>query len=456
MTKKWPEGLAVRDLALRALAEAEAVHMHVLMSAVLAKYDYLPVEDKALLKRLVSGVTEKRLIIDGILNKISKQPVEKLEPMLAQALRLGAYQILYMDAIPDYAAADSSVELVKRHIGRRAVGYANAVLRNLARQREALMAEDHGSGLPPWLLSLWERAYGREIVGRMEAALASPPPLYWRLRRDMPQNSVQEWEHRIREAGFSLEPYLGLERHYVSLEKGDVAKMPGFAQGWLAVQNPMSALAVEALGLAPGQRLADACAAPGGKSLLAAELGAEVLAMDKSRSKLDAIGRAQARMEAAMPLAGSLRCLLRDGREAAPELEGWADALLLDMPCSGLGVIQRKRDIPHKLQPEQLAQLCSLQKEIFRATWPMLRPGGVLVYSTCTLHPGENEEMADWIEAEFPFAPASLEAFMPEQLWQAKLDLEARGICAGANRFLALPGYMEGDGFFIARFVRRA
>ena len=241
--------------------------------------------------------------------------------------------------------------------------------------------------------------------------------------------------------------------------------LPGFASGELTVQDVSSALAVEAAGIGKDDFVIDVCAAPGGKSILAAEKAARVLARDISEEKADLIRENIARMGT-----GNIEVQVFDGREFDESLQGTADVVLLDVPCSGLGVIGKKRDIKYRVTPEGLEALRELQRDIVRCAGRLVKPGGTLAYSTCTINRVENEEMVRFIASLPEFAPVSLEDRLPSGLLEQKRRLEElleqnKGAAGETGTKLSdkekaaciqlLPGYMESDGFFIALFCRK-
>ncbi len=241
-----------------------------------------------------------------------------------------------------------------------------------------------------------------------------------------------------------------------------VSGLPGFSEGMFTVQDVNSALAVEAAGIRGGDFVVDVCAAPGGKSVLAAETAARVLARDRTPQKAELIRETADRMGT-----NNVTVQVYDGRVTDEGLVEKADVVLLDVPCSGLGVIGKKRDIKYRVKSENIKEIVKLQRQIIDASWRYVKPGGILLYSTCTVSVGENEEMVRYISNELPFDPVSLDDVLPEAALSARERLSAERVSLGKTsragltkeQSLAciqlLPGYAEGDGFFIAKFRRR-
>lgn len=266
---------------------------------------------------------------------------------------------------------------------------------------------------------------------------------------------------KLREQGAELEQSRYLPYVYYLKGAQGVSRLPGFDRGMFTVQDVSSALAVEAAGIRKEDFVIDVCGAPGGKSLLAAEKAGRVLSRDRTEEKAELIREAARRMRAE-----NIQIQVYDGRMTDEGLLGQGDVVFLDVPCSGLGVMGKKRDIKYRASRESVREMTVLQREIIDASWQYVKPGGTLLYSTCTISIQENEAMVKYISEELPFRPVSLEGRLPGEViafreqfeelrrkngkpsWQ-ELDQEQRRAC-----LQLLPGYTEGDGFFIALFQR--
>ena len=222
-----------------------------------------------------------------------------------------------------------------------------------------------------------------------------------------------------------------------------VQRLPGFAEGYVTVQDVSSMLVTQCAGIEPGDFVLDVCAAPGGKSLHAScklRGSGQVEARDVSEEKADLLRENTERTKAA-----NVRVKVHDARVFDSGMEGKADVLYLDLPCSGLGILGKKRDIKYHVSEESLASLVGLQREIIENCWRYVKPGGILLYSTCTVHRAENEEQVEWMCESFPLVPESLNPYLPEAL-----------ICdeAGRGMLQLVPGVHDCDGFFLARLRR--
>ena len=372
--------------------------------------DGLDRREAAFAARLTYGVLQNAALLDFYLGAYCAQPVEKLEPFVRDVLRLGACQILLMDRVPDSAAVSQAVEMVKSHRRQRAAGLVNAVLRKLSANKEhlpAIPAGDAGAYLsvryshPRWLAERLLALLGREEAEAFLAADNEAAPLV--IQHNPLTCTLPELEGSLRESGVPWTPHPWLPGCGTISGGGDLEKLPAFENGWFRVQDAAARLSVLAAGLCRGDRVLDVCAAPGGKSFAAAADMAgegEIVSCDIHPHKLALIEKGAQRL--------GIRCLsaqLADGRENRPEWNGGFDAVLCDVPCSGLGVIRKKPEIRYK-DPEALKGLPAVQGAILANACRYVKPGGILLYSTCTILPEENEEVAAAFLAGHPdFVP---------------------------------------------------
>lgn len=461
----------IREIPLEILLalEREKQYSNRLIKDVLDKYDYFDTRDKAFIKRVTEGTLERQQELDYYLNHFSSLPVKKMKPLIRCLLRMSVYQLLYMDAVPDSAVCNEACKLAARRGFGALRGFVNGVLRNISRNKDNLPLPDEEReplrylavrySLPEWLAEYWLEEYGREITTAMAAGLMEIHPVSLRFCSGLSTEEIGELVNKMEKTGAVLResPYLPRIR---LLEHGDnISAMPGFPEGKWTVQDVSSALAVELAGIRETDFVMDVCAAPGGKSLLAAEKADRVLCRDVSGEKTALIQENIARMGAK-----NMEIQIRDARCFDEACAGKADVVLLDVPCSGLGVMGRKRDIKHRVDREGMKSLIALQREIVGVCSRYVKPGGTLLYSTCTVNPEENEEMVRFITGELGLIPVSLEAMLPPLLLKQKKETEALRSRQGKDHGLTeeergaciqlLPGYMEADGFFIAKFSR--
>ena len=441
---------AVLDILLE--LEKQTEYSNVLIAAVLDKYDYLDGKEKAFIKRVSEGTIERRIQIDYVLDQFSKTPVIKMKPLIRELLRMSVYQILFMEHIPDAAACNEAVKLAKKRGFKPLQGYVNGVLRNIARGREEIPYPDREKepdvylsvrySMPLWLVVHFREAYGEAACEAILAASLEQRPVSLRLKEGLSEEERKRLFAAWEAAGVTVRehPYHPCAVTVRGAE--GIRRLAGYAEGLFAVQDVSSTLAVEAAGIAPGDTVIDVCAAPGGKALHAAEKAGkngEVIACDVSSHKTEKIEENRKRLEAE-----NVSVLVQDARLRNERLVGKADVLLADVPCSGLGVIGHKQDIKYRVVRESFAEIQAFQKEIITNVIDYIKPGGTLLYSTCTLNPGENEEMAAWICETFGFVRASMQNQLPDVLQDE----------AENGMLQLLPGIHESDGFFMAKLVR--
>lgn len=467
----------VRELVLDMLLqmEAEGTYSNRLVRDVLDKYDYLEGKEKAFLKRLSEGTVERQIQIDYILNYYSKVPVRKMKPLIRCVLRMGVYQILFMDGVLDAAACNEAVKLAAKRKFGQLKGFVNGVLRSIAREKgnieeiypdkkkEPLQYLSVVYSMPEHLVSMWLEDYGRKQTEKMLQAMLEVHPVTIRLRQDLDGWEVgketakregdgkrktggeaREWLlDRMREAGVQVRRHPYLNYAYCLTHLEGVKNLPGFREGLFTVQDVSSMLAVECAGIKAGDFVLDVCAAPGGKGTHAAELlkgTGKALCRDISEEKAALIRENAERLGLT-----NIEVEVHDARVYDAALCAKADVVLADLPCSGLGVLGKKRDIKYHVTQESMEELQNLQKELLDVVWRYVKPAGTLLYTTCTIHKEENEEMARWFLENHPFRMAELSPFLKK----------APEIGMTGDGFLQLlPGVHETDGFFIAKFIR--
>lgn len=407
---------------------------HRLIKSVLDKYNYLEERDKAFMKRLTEGTIERQIELDYYLNACSSVPVRKMKPLIRCLMRMSVYQLLYMDNVPDSAVCNEACKLAQKRKFGNLKGFVNGVLRSIARQKYNLPFPDAKAkpmeylsvkySMPMWLVEMWVKAYGQETTRRMLEGLLAIHPVSLRFRTDLTETERRELIGRIEETGAKLTQSSLLPYLYTLENTESITQLPGYAEGKFVVQDASSAMAVEAACIKQDDYVVDICAAPGGKSMLAAEKAGKVLSRDVSDAKVALIEENIARMGIDNIIVEVYDATVKD-----ETLAEQADVVLADVPCSGLGVMGKKRDIKYHITPEKITSIGVLQREIIQSSWNYVKPGGVLLYSTCTINPGENEQMAAWIVENFPF----------------ELEEERQFI----------PGEDETDGFYYARLRRK-
>lgn len=436
----------VLDMLL--LITEEKVFSHILIRDVLNKYNYWERQNKDFVKRITEGTMERGIQIDYVLDQFSKVPVKKMKPLIRNLLRMSVYQILFMDAVPDSAACNEAVKLAGKRGFRSLQGFVNGVLRNIARGKESIRWPDAGKtpvtflsvfySMPEWLVEKWLKELGEEQTRALLEGLLAIRPVTVRIRKGTDHSQRETWLAQLEEGGVkaNIHPYLPYA--YDLYHAAGVQNLPGFAEGLFAIQDVSSLLVVEAAGIQAGDFLLDVCAAPGGKALHGAERAAWVEARDISTAKTSLIRENAARLQISNVTITEYDARMMDNTQKEK-----ADILFADLPCSGLGVMGKKRDIKYNITEAGIEELLLLQKEILSVVWQYVKPGGVLLYSTCTINRAENEEMMEWFTEQFPFHK---EAF-PEE--------DKVPFSQGKTGMLQLlPGIHSADGFFLCRLRR--
>ena len=439
---------SARDTALKVLiaCRTHGAWADAALKAQLAR-DQLSPQDAALCSRMVYGVTQNRLLLDFYLAAYCSQKPDHLQPPLLDILRLGAYQILFLDKVPDRAAVSEAVELAKRSGRGQAAGLVNAVLRKLSQNKNALPSipdRDEVKFLsiryshPKWLVKRLLELLGRGETEAFLAADNTAAPLTVQVN---PLKTTQEKLTAELEAlGVRVTPHVWVPGCLELSGTGDLTALEPFRVGHFLVQDGAAALAARAAAVTPGQRVLDVCAAPGGKSFGAAfamEDRGEILACDLHENKLKRIQDGAQRLGLT-----SIRTAAADGRDFRPEWEAAFDTVLVDAPCSGLGIIRKKPDTRYK-KADDLFTLPVVQQAILDNACRYVKPGGVLVYSTCTILPEENQQVTD--------------AFLAQHRDFSREDLPLPDQAGQADGQVTLwPHRHDTDGFYICRMRRQA
>ena len=398
--------------------------------------------DNAFVSALVYGVLERSISLDYCLSRHLKQPLKKLKPQVLTALRLGTYQLLFMDKIPVSAAVNESVTLVKKNGCAFASGLTNAVLRAVSKEgfvlpekTEKLRYYSVKYSFPEKLVSLWIDSYGEENAVGIMSSCAGRPPLT--IRVNTLKITQDELISRLENEGVTAEK--SAVENALNLEKcGSIEKLSAFEEGLFHVQDAASQLCAKALEAKPGDNVLDICSAPGGKAFTAAqymENKGRILACDIHSHRLALI------KEGANRLGVNIIDVLRnDASVYNPDMPQF-DRVLCDVPCSGLGIVRRKPEIRHKAFDE-IASLPELQLAILSNAAKYLKKGGRLIYSTCALNPAENESVCErFLENNKDFILKDIS------------DI-AENVYSNNGMITLMPHNNFTDGFFIAAFER--
>ena len=369
-------------------------YSHIVEKAVLDKYDYLPNNEKAFIKRTIEGTIENLIPIDEVINQYSKVKVNKLKPMIRTILRMSIYQLLYMDKIPDSAVCNEAVKIANKRGFRTLSGFVNGILRNISRNKSDIKIDDLNV-LPSWLMEHFKTNYGEDTANIIVQDIKKEHPVVIRERKKLKDVS-------------NMTKVSYLDNAYIVNKGISIADIKGYNDGDFIVQDISSQMVCNIAGIKAGDVVIDVCAAPGGKSIHACDLGAYVYASDISQKKIDYIKQNAKRCNV-----DNITIKVQDATILDESMLDKADVLIADVPCSGLGVIGKKSDIRFKVKKEDLDKIVQIQKKIIDTVHRYVKKGGILMYSTCTLNPDENEKMAQYIVDNYSFEMLYEKQFIP-------------------------------------------
>ncbi len=422
------QAVNVRALSLELLLEIteKKAYSHIVLRGALERYQYLGKQDRAFLTRLTEGTVERMLELDHIIGQYSKVPVKKLKPVIRGILRLSVYQLRYMDRIPASAVCNEAVRLAGKKGFGNLKGFVNGVLRSIVRELDEITCAEPWIqySTPKWIVDQWTEEYGEETALRMLQSQYEERPLTVRVNvQKITREGLME---RLTKEGVHAKKVEGLDCALAISDYDYLRAIPSFREGLFQVQDVSSMRAALLAAPKPGDYCIDVCAAPGGKSLHLAELlqgTGFVEARDLTEEKVSLIEENRVRCGAS-----NVRAVRMDATVLHEASIQKADIVLADLPCSGLGVLGKKRDLKYRMSREQQKELAELQRTILHTVWQYVKPGGTLLYSTCTVHKEENQANTEWFLAHHPF-------LLKEQVQM-------------------LPGMGLWDGFYIAKMER--
>ena len=411
--------------------------------------------DRALFNALIYGVLRWRGRLDYIVAHFSNTPLKKIEPAVLNILRLGLFQIIYLDRIPDSAAVNTSVELT-RHIGAsRAAGFVNALLRKTAANYGSVVFPTLKSdpvaffstahSLPDWLARRWQHRYNSETLTALCNTINAIPPIT--IRTNTLKTSRQQLMRSLEDDVEHISPAPDSpDAITMNKLKCSIPDLPAFKNGWFQVQDEAAQLVSLLLNPQPEESVLDACAGLGGKTAHLAQLmqnKGNIAAMDKDERKLHQLGLEMQRLGISIvdTTCHDLNLLLD------PKQQGDFDRILLDAPCSGLGVLRRNPDIKWKSSESDLRRHAGVQKRFLENLAPLVKPNGILVYAVCSIEPEENETVINAFLKKYP------EFVIDKSL--GKLPETLHSLVEPATGFKTLPHLNHMDGFYFVRLKRK-
>jgi 16S rRNA (cytosine967-C5)-methyltransferase len=394
-----------RQIALQILSRRSGPDfVEDLLDSALQKAQLQPV-DRGLCQELVYGVVRWQSTLDWLIARKSRNPPGK--PALQNLLRLGLYQIFWLARIPNHAAVNESVELAKRNGFAPQAGFVNALLRGYLRDfestRHALeelkIAQPHlGFSHPEWLVKRWQARWGAEAAAKLMAWNNTPPKTFARVNtlKTTAEKLLPQWREENVEYDFVRHDWLEENLVFELKSHPPLAQLPSFKQGLFYAQDPSTLLAVRELAPVPGETVLDLCAAPGGKLTYAAQLmrnEALLIAHDIAPERLKLIEENCTRLGVTCTQVVSSLQAAASWANPAKALPTFYDKVLVDAPCSNTGVMRRRVELRWRIKPEEIERLSRMQLELLEQASRLVRPGGVLVYSTCSLEAEENEQV---------------------------------------------------------------
>ena len=451
-------GADVRKEALTLLSQLEQ-NRHITLDQLLdarGQVDrHISRRDRALRQALVFGVLRTRNRLDGVIRHFSRTPFRKIDPTIKNILRLGIYQLLYMDRIPASAAVHTAVELSKDAAAPWTVKFVNGLLRSVARNPAAVRFPKVASdpvqalsireSLPEWIVARWLNRWGLEECSRLCAALNAIPPLSLRANTLKTTRADLVIALQAAAAEVILAPH-GPEGIILRGLQTDLTALPGFATGAFQIQDEAAQLITHCLALQPGQRVLDACAGLGGKTGHIAQLTenkGEIIAVDTVAGKLTLLEKEMQRLGISTVTTVRLDWM----KTSAPARLGMFDRVLLDAPCSGLGVLQRNPDTRWQRAEKDLKRYVRRQQVLMDQMAPLVKPGGLLVYAVCSMEPEENDRV--------------VQSFLNQhqQFTQIAIPMEAvhdpAALTGPDQCFRSFPHRHAMDGFFAVCLQRR-
>lgn len=441
-----------REVAVLVLGEVlgQGAYSNVALRRVLGEQGHFSRVQRAFVTEVVSGTLRNLLLIDHIIGGFSKMPIAKMKPVITNVLRISVYQLKFMDKVPPSAVCNEAVKMVKQQGFGGLSGFVNGVLRNILRNGTdvaiAGIEEDATAHLSlkfstqPWIVRHFLDEIGIDATRELLENIMQPPEIT--ICVNSAKTTTQELAGILSSEGVGVSPAL-LPNMLRITKISDLAGLQSFKNGLYHVMDTAAALAVHCVGIAEGVSIIDLCAAPGGKTFLAAYLAgkeAKILARDVHKHKIGLLKDGAKRLGLK-----NIEIALGDAKVFESTLEETADLLILDMPCSGLGTLRRKADIKLVKQQESLEALAEISREILTASWKYVKKGGKMLFCTCTIGRAENIDNLNWILKNLPFKTVDFYEKLPQKL---------NGETARNGYLQLLPQDLNADGFFIAVLER--
>lgn len=428
---------------------------HIILKDTLDSYLYLDKSSRGFITRLYEGTIEKRLYLDFIIDGYSKTPVKKMKPIIMLLLEMAVYQLFFMDRVPDSAVINEAVKLAKKRGLTGLSGFVNGVLRNIARNKENIALPDKNKDLiqyleikystPKAVVEHFINDYGSEKTEKILEAFEEKRPLVARATKNR-----EELIKKLDAEGVRVSTDTIFPESVRILELDSLSYLESFEEGDFVIQDESSQFIGKIVGLPKGARVLDLCAAPGGKSLLFAGMEEvdEIISCDITENKTELIEENVRRIGAS-----KIKTKMNDASLCNPDFVDGFDLVICDLPCSGLGVMGRKRDIKYNVTEDKIRELAKIQRTILENAVRYVKKGGRLIYSTCTMTKAENEENFTFISEFKGFSAVDfsdkIRGYVDRYKDGERLVNEAK---KGFIRLI--PGELGTDGFFVSEYMR--
>lgn len=441
-----------REIAAQAMMEImeEGAYNNMALRRLLRQNGAMPPKDRAMVTEIVNGTLRNLYYIDHVINQFSKTKTEKMKPWILAVMRTAVYQMYFMK-VPDSAACNEGVKLVAERGLEALKGFVNGVLRTVGREKENIALPQKGTpeflhiqySHPLWLIKMWTAYFSYEETENLCRANNCPPDVTIRvntlktkkesLRKELEKLGTTVTDGRLVSSALHLK------------KTADIGRLKSFSEGLFHVQDESSQLAIEIMAPKKGEKILDLCAAPGGKSFTIGEKmenEGRLVCGDIYEHKIELITQGAQRLGITM-----IEPIQQDATEFNENYADAFDRVLVDAPCSGLGLMGKKPDIRLKKNGDEIDQLVPIQRQILENGARYVKQGGTLIYSTCTLCKKENEKNVEWFLSSHPeFITEDITEFLPKTLWQETAE---------KGYITLLPHKSNTDGFFIAKMKRK-
>lgn len=422
---------------------------HTVLRHALKQYEGLSKQDRAFITRICTGTIEHKMTIDYVIDSFASTKVAKMKPVIRNILRMSVYQFQYLDQIPESAICNEAVKLTKKYGFTNLSGFVNGILRSIMRdsskvsypdeQKEPIKYFSIKYSIPEWLVEELSSQYGRDTFVKMCEASFETKDIT--IRCNLKKTTPDKLKEALLQEGVMVQDSELLSEAFLISGFDTIDKLECFRRGEFFIQDESSMLVGLAAGIKKDDIVLDTCASPGGKTMHAAEKAKFVYSQDVSEKKAEKIKENISRYQI-----DNVKTRVWDATKLDENLIGKFDVVIADVPCSGLGVFKRKPDIKYKVTKKQLVELVEIQRQILDTVHQYVKPGGTLIYSTCTTNRYENIENVTWFTSKYPYQQEPLTDYLPQSMKQDSIK---------EGYLQLIPGIDKSDGFFLARLKRR-